>query len=303
MIYAKWLDYWLKNYVMLSAKPRTCTRYSEVVRVYLVPSLGGYDMDALTPAVMQRFVTGLTERGGKQGTGLSAGTVNVVVSVLQSSLKAAHAQGAAENYAAGAVKRPKVTERKVECFTAAEQKKIERSVLERGDHRMYGVVICLYTGLRIGELLALQWRDVDFRRGIISVERSCYDEAGGKVLDTPKTESSVRMIPLPIQLLPILREMKRKSECDFVVAHGKTSVPVRSYQRSFALLLARLGIPHRGFHSLRHTFATRALECGMDVRTLSELLGHKNPTVTLNRYAHSLMEHKRAMMNRLGKLL
>ena len=67
LIYAKWLDYWLKNYVMLSAKPRTCARYSEVVRVYLVPSLGGYDMDALTPAVMQRFVTGLAERGGKQG--------------------------------------------------------------------------------------------------------------------------------------------------------------------------------------------------------------------------------------------
>ena len=92
--------------------------------------------------------------------------------------------------------------------------------------------------------------------------------------------------------------------------HGDTSVEadgnavsVRSYQRSFELLLKKLHIAHRGFHSLRHTFATRALECGMDVRTLSEILGHKNPTVTLNRYAHSLLEHKAAMMNRLGKLL
>lgn len=78
---------------------------------------------------------------------------------------------------------------------------------------------------------------------------------------------------------------------------------MRSYQASFALLLKKQNLPHRGFHALRHTFATRALECGMDVKTLSELLGHKNPTVTLNRYVHSLMPHKHEMMNRLGKLL
>ena len=78
---------------------------------------------------------------------------------------------------------------------------------------------------------------------------------------------------------------------------------VRVYQKSFETLINKLGIPHKSFHSLRHTFATRALECGMDVRTLAEILGHKNPTVTLNRYAHSLMEHKVAMMNKLGKLL
>ena len=87
-----------------------------------------------------------------------------------------------------------------------------------------------------------------------------------------------------------------------VSASGKP-VSVRSYQRSFESLLKRLNIPHKGFHSLRHTFATRALECGMDVKTLSEILGHKNPAVMLNRYAHSLMEHKADMMNRLGKLL
>ena len=79
--------------------------------------------------------------------------------------------------------------------------------------------------------------------------------------------------------------------------------PTLIKKRSFELLLEKLEISHRGFHSLRHTFATRALECGMDVKTLSEILGHKSPTVTLNRYAPSLMEHKKDMMNRLGKLL
>ena len=87
------------------------------------------------------------------------------------------------------------------------------------------------------------------------------------------------------------------------VVGGDISISVRSYQRTFELLQKKLHIPHRGFHVLRHTFATRALECGMDVKTLSEILGHKNPTVTLNRYVHSLMDHKRMMMNRLGKFL
>ena len=111
------------------------------------------------------------------------------------------------------------------------------------------------------------------------------------------------MIPLPKQLLPILKALKKRSVSPSVVSAKGKPVSVRSYQRSFELLLKKSDIPHKGFHSLRHTFATRAIECGMDVKTLSEILGHKNPTVTLNRYAHSLMEHKQAMMNRLGKLI
>jgi integrase len=125
-----------------------------------------------------------------------------------------------------------------------------------------------------------------------------------KVLDTPKTDNSVRTIPLPKQLLPYLKTLKKQSDCDYVVSgKGAYGVQVRSYQRTFENLLIKLKIEHKGFHSLRHTFATRALECGMDIKTLSEILGHKNPTITLNRYAHSLLEHKTEMMNRLGKLL
>ena len=108
---------------------------------------------------------------------------------------------------------------------------------------------------------------------------------------------------MPKQILSLLKGIKKCSECEYIVADGNKPVFVRSYQRTFELLLKKLNIPHKGFHSLRHTFATRAMECGMDVKTLSELLGHKNATITLNRYAHSLLEHKVDMMNRLGKLL
>lgn len=114
-------------------------------------------------------------------------------------------------------------------------------------------------------------------------------------------KESICRIPNKLNI-PTLREIKRKNGSRYVVGEGDKIISVRSYQRTYELILKKHGLPHRGFHALRHTFATRALECGMDVKTLSEILGHKNPTVTLKRYAHSLMEHKKDMMNRLGKL-
>ena len=96
--------------------------------------------------------------------------------------------------------------------------------------------------------------------------------------------------------------MKKKSKSNLVIS-GDKPLFVRSYQRSFELLLNKLGIPRHGFHTLRHTFATRAIECGVDVKTLSETLGHKNASITLNRYVHSFMDHKHSMMDKVGKFL
>jgi len=105
-------------------------------------------------------------------------------------------------------------------------------------------------------------------------------------------------------LISHLRNLKKDSNSVYVVASDSDKlISVRAYQRSFELFLKRLHIPHKGFHSLRHTFATRALECGMDVKTLAEILGHTNAMITLNRYSHSLLNYKIEMMNKLGKNL
>lgn len=309
MLYKEWLSNWLENYVQPSAKQRTYTRYKEIVEQHIITQLGELDLSEITPYVLQCYVTELLKCGNlRTGKGLSANSVNSIITVIQNTLKTAYSLGMIREYAGDKIKRPRSSEKKIECFSMSEQKKIEQYILNEENTRLFGVLLCLYTGLRIGELLALEWSDIDMRKGELRVNKTCHygkDENGefGRITDIPKTQSSTRTIPIPKQLMPRLREVKKKSRSTHIVSNGSNLISIRSYQRSFASLLKKLNIQHRGFHSLRHTFATRALECGMDVKTLSEILGHKNPTVTLNRYAHSLMEHKKEMMNKLGKLL
>lgn len=307
MKYKEWLNDWLENYVKPSSKIRTYERYQGLVS-HIIPKLGEYDLNDLTPMLLQRFTTELLESGNrKTGKGLSPNTVNATISVLQNSLKTAFTLGLISDYFGDKIKRPKITEKEIECFSVTEQRKIEQAALGSSKPKMIGIVICLYTGLRIGELLALEWTDIDFVKGTLSVTKNCHDGKNKngeycRLTETPKTHTSRRIIPIPKQLLPILKKLKKQGLSKYVVADNEKIISVRSYQRSFELLLKKIKIPHRGFHALRHTFATRAIECGMDVKTLSEILGHKNSTITLNRYAHSLMEHKTEMMNRLGKL-
>lgn len=264
-----------------------------------MPNLGEDELVDLQPIVLQRFITDLLTNGNKRtGKGLSPNFVRSVISVVQNSLKTAHILGLIPEYTADRIKRPKIVEKQVECFSVDEQKKIEQYVLGSKKPKLKGIVLCLYTGLRIGELLALTWNDIDFSKPALSVTKTCRDgNVNGKhclISDTPKTENSRQNIPLSKPILSLLRELKKDSRSDYVIADNDDCVFVRSYQRTIELLLKRLNIPHKGFHALRHTFATRALECG---------LGHKNATITLNRYAHSLWEHKTEMMNKLGKLL
>lgn len=309
MKYQEWLIKWLENYIQHSVKRRTFVLYSKIVHRHLISEIGNIDITEITPFLLQRFITKLLNSGNlKTGKGLSHNSVNAIITVVQNSLRTAYMLGYINNYPADKIKRPKPEEKKVECFSFTEQKKIEQYILSKEKSKLYGILLYLYSGLRIGELLALEWNDIDFVKGELTVSKNCHDGKNkngvfARITDTPKTQSSIRTIPLPKQLMPILRKMKNKSESIYVVSNGRNPIFIRSYQRSFELILKKLDIEHKGFRSLRHTFATRALECGMDVKTLSEILGHKPPTVTRNRYVHSLMEHKKDMMNRLGKFL
>lgn len=302
MKYYDWLDEWMTYYVNLATKERTCEKYRKQIENHIAPKLGEFELDALSAQVLQRFTVDLSEKG------LAANTVNSVVSILKSSIKQAAILGIAKVQCTDAIVRPKAKEKQVESFTKDEQRKIELYIADSKKNKLFGILLCLYTGLRIGELLALVWQDIDFVKGIITVNKSCRDAwrngAYVKDIDTPKTDNAYRIVPIPKQLMVKLKEVKKHSVGEYVV-DGKTKygAEVRSYQRTFESILKRLEIAHKGFHALRHTFATRALEVGMDVKTLSEILGHGNPMITLKRYAHSMLEHKVEMMNRVGKLL
>ena len=308
MKYKDWLEIWLNNYIKPANKNRTFERYSQLVRIHILTELGFYELDDLSFSVLQTYVAKLLENGNKRtGKPLSANTVNCIITIIQSSLKMAKLAGFSKEYVASNIVRPKIVEKEVSCFSTYEQKKIEEYILSSKKLKLYGILISLYTGLRIGELLALTWTDIDLAKCYINVNKTCYDsQVNGKlekVIDSPKTSTSKRLIPFPKQLLPFFKKLKAENKCEFVISQNNTPVGIRSYQRSCELLLKKIKVKHKGFHTLRHTFATRALECGMDVKTLSELLGHKNTNITLYRYAHSLMEHKQDMMNKLGKIM
>lgn len=308
MTYKQWLSEWLELYVK-PLKQRTYERYKDICNLHIIGGLGEFELDELTPLVLQKHVNKIKEHGNKKNGGeLSANSVNGIITVIQSSLKRANELGIAKTYHAGAIQRPKVEETEVKCFTVKEQKAIEKAVLEAPKRKMLGVVVALYTGIRIGELLALDFSSVDMKKRTITIKETCYESKDrdgrfAKITDTTKSHRT-RVIPFPKQLLPILKELKAHSKSGYVIENARgEQMSVRSYQRSFEKLIDKLGVSKLSFHALRHTFATRALESGMDVKTLSEVLGHKSATVTLNRYAHSMMEHKQNAMDKFGALL
>ena len=191
--------------------------------------------------------------------------------------------------------------RKVEALEKQEQTKLERYILENEKQYHYGILLSLYTGLRLGEVLALKWQNVDMKNRLIYIDKTVSTiSQNHKTLtieSSPKTQSSIREIPISKKLFDLIKALRQNSKNDYVIiSHNGKQIKPRAYQKSFKNLLKKLQIKHYGFHSLRHTFATRLLENGVDIKTISELLGHSSPTITLNRYVHTNLQNKRKAM-------
>ena len=140
MKYIDWLIQWLENYIRPSVKVRTYERYRLIIEQHIKDKIGGMELDDLSPLVLQSFITGLLQSGNKKtGKGLSANSVNAVISVIQSSLKTAHLLGLTKEYTADKLKRPKLKEKPVECFTLGEQKQIEQAILNGKKDKLYGI--------------------------------------------------------------------------------------------------------------------------------------------------------------------
>lgn len=305
----EWLDIWLNKYTKFAVKLRTYERYKYIIEKHINPKLGEFKLDDLSAVTLQDYVLSELESGNIiSSKGLANNSVIGIVNVLKSALKLAKSLEICAVDNSDKIKLPMATEKPVTAFEKWEQEKLEKYCLSSNKTNYLGIVISLYTGIRLGELLALTWNDIDFKNGIMTISKTAYRiKQNGKpqvVIDKPKTKNSSRLIPLPKQLLEILKRAKRISKSDFVLSTRTGGiVGTRAYQKTYERILKKLDIPYKNFHSLRHTFATRAIEMGMDVKTLSEILGHKNPVVTLQRYTHSMLSYKTEMMNKMGKML
>ena len=202
----------------------------------------------------------------------------------------------------------KMPNKKIQCLRDDKILKIENYLINNKKVYSFGILISLLTGLRIGELLSLKWQDVDFEKNILNIRSTASDIVFEHKLlhleNEPKTESSIRQIPITKELKFLLNSLKsfQKNKSKYVVSreNGKR-IQIRSYQESWNRLLKKLDIKHYGFHSLRHTFATRCNRFGMDIKTLSELLGHSNPSITLKTYVHSNLDMKREALLKVNK--
>ena len=305
----EWLDIWLNKYTKFAVKLRTYERYKYIIAKHINPKLGEFDLDNLSAVKLQDYVLSELESGNLiSSKGLANNSVIGIVNVLKSALKLAKSLEICAVDNSDKIKLPMATEKPVTAFEKWEQEKLEKYCLSSNKTNYLGIVICLYTGIRLGELLPLTWNDIDFKSGIMTISKTAYRiKQNGKpqvIIDKPKTKNSSRLIPLPKQLLEILKRARRISKSDFVLSTRTGGiVGTRAYQKTYERILKKLNIPYKNFHSLRHTFATRAIEMGMDVKTLSEILGHKNPVITLQRYTHSMLSYKTEMMNKMGKML
>lgn len=305
MNYREWSGTYLLYYVQPTSKSRTYEQYVYLIQKHILPYIGEKELAEITALDLQRVVSQLLRAGNLvTGKGLASSTVNTIVTVMRGSFREARAAGEIASDPSLELRRPTVRQKQIESFSDEEQKRIEY-IASHSKPKMLGVILCLYTGMRIGELLALEWDDVDFYKNMIHISKTCRDgrHGEGRITDTPKTIKSRRSIPLSEPMLKLLFYAKQRSISQYVISEKGHPISVRSYQRSFQLLLRHANVPHKGFHALRHTFATRAAECGMDAKTIADVMGHKNPTVTLNLYVHSMAAHKADMMNRVGTLI
>lgn len=288
-------------------KGATEIRYEYLLEKHILPELGELPLKSVSSAVLIRFMNAKLAHGRlKDAGGLSPRYVRAMMSVLTSVLQYAECENLCEHLNIH-FQKPSVHKTEPSVLCAYDQKRLEAALYRDTDTTKLGILISLHMGLRIGEVCALTWDDVDLEKQIVhirsTVARVQSDDAYRKsklIIDFPKTKSSVRDIPIPSKLLPLITATQKTSESKYVISSGETFVSPRTHEYRYHKLLEEQQITSVTYHTLRHTFATRCIEVGMDVKTLSEILGHTNVSITLDTYVHSSMELKRRQLEKLS---
>ena len=289
-----------KQYV----KRSTYSAYSLLVNNHLIPAFAGaYDV---TEDMVQSFVFTKLEQG------LSQKSIKDILIVLKMILRYGVKQGYMEHREID-VKFPTERERQeVEVLSRNNQKHIMEYVQSHFTFMNLGIYICLCAGLRIGEVCALVWDDIDVESGVINISKTIQRiyviDNGEKhtevIIDTPKSKNSIREIPIPRDLLKMIKPFKKVVNGRFyVLTNSAQPTEPRTYRNYYKRLMTQLDMPKLKFHGLRHSFATRCIESRCDYKTVSVLLGHSNISTTLNLYVHPNMEQKKKCVEQMFKML
>lgn len=297
------------NEHQFAVKDSTYVRYVEIADCHLYPDLGEKSISAFSQEDANQYIIYLLTSGKCDGTGLAPKSVKCIISVLKLVFKFAIKKEYIPNNVISFTV-PKQPKNEIQVLSPSQREKLESFVTATNDTYMFGVYLCLYTGLRLGELCALQWKDVDFTNSSISINKTVLrvknvlPNATTKtrlIISSPKTSSSKRKIPIPMILTMMLVKIRAEgvSDNDYVLTGQSKFIEPRNYYERYQRYLNKCEIAGFDFHVLRHTFATRCIESGVDAKVLSEILGHSSVRITLDLYVHPSDDTKRNSLERL----
>lgn len=298
---SEWMAHWLENEVLGSVKPSSYQAYRRQISRHLLPALGQCMLSQITPALVHDFVEGLRAKG------LSPATSRGVYRLLRAAMRFAQEEGILRKNPCKKIRIYMEETPAQRVLTPMEQRALRAAITEEKD---LPALMSLYTGMWLGEVCALKWSDIDWERRALTVRRTVQRVECAKptevcktllTVGTPKSRSSHRVLPLPDFLVDRLRALQGSRDATvYVFSASAHAAEPRTVQRRLKRLLKKLGIDGAHFHTLRHSFATRLLELGVDVKTLSLLLGHGSAKTTLDFYAHSLIEQQQSAIARLA---
>ena len=304
MRFSELAELWLTSFAQ-SVKESTLAHYRYTLHKYLLPILGSLPVSELNESTLERLFLQILSPDDNSHKPLGASSAQECLGMLKRICKyAAHFRLMPPMELC--VKLPRKKKAEPQPLNQAEQSKLRTFLLESPTPRKIGVLLQMELGLRIGEVCGLKWGDFDLKNGILTIHRtvcriSCGDGHTKLIMQTPKTQKSAREIPLSKQLVQLLRRLKRDATPDMWFLSGNETRPVepRCYRKSIRCYLKKAALRIIHPHVLRHTFATTCLQAGCDIKTLSELLGHANANVTLQRYVHSDLNRKRRELQRV----
>lgn len=301
---------WLST-IQVSVKESTVVKYRNLLYRHILVEFGQYNISDIKTKDIENFVYKKICCGRLDGTGgLSRKTVKDMLCVMRKILEYAERNGTAVSCSTSNIYIKK-SDYNLQIISPKNQEMLEQYLIQNESNRNIGILICLYMGLRIGEICALKWENIHLKDGIIRIRFTMQrvqnfsgdSQSKTKVIITsPKSSSSNRDIPIPDFLIKMLERNEVSDEgAYFLTGASDCYMEPRNYQTYFSKLLEKNNIPHMNFHALRHAFATRCIEAGVDPKTLSEVLGHSKVNTTLEKYVHISMEMKRKNIEKISK--